>query len=248
MIVLLWILLGIILFFVLLFSLHLKFYLKIDGETTVHAGLGPVVLRLAPKKPPKPIDLKDFTYEKHQKRLLKEKAAAEKKAKKKALRDDKKKQKKALADQAQAAANTIEQAQEEEKLASVIDILSLVFDELPKLASYFKTEIRMLDITVGGKDADHTARTYGKIAALVPLLIDLLENKTSFRKLKPDTIHVTADFHAPKTTFRMHIRLRLRLFSILRIGLHALVWFIRLKIRQTQSQSAYKSSNPDFRR
>ncbi|MBQ4354693.1 MAG: hypothetical protein IJC71_07345 [Clostridia bacterium] len=235
--ILLYVLLGILLFLVLLFSLHIKFYLKLDGETTIHAGLGPVVLRLAPKKPQKPVNLSDFTYEKHQKRLAKERRAALKKSEKKARKEQAKREKKALQEQAQKAAETIEQAQDEEKLASIFDILSLVFDELPKLASYFKTEIRMLDITVGGKDADQIARTYGKIAAAVPLLIELLSHKTTFKKLKPDVIHVEADFLAPKTTFHIHIRLRLRLFSILRIGFHALVWFIRLKIRQAKVHS-----------
>lgn len=235
--IVLYILLGIILFFALLFSLHIKFYLKLDGETTIHAGFGPIVLKLAPKKPPKPVKLSDFTYEKHQKRLAKEKKAAEKKAAKKAAKAEKKRQQKALAEQAEKAASAIDTATEEHKLASVIDILTLVFDELPKLASYFKTEIRMLDITVGGKDADKIARTYGKIAALIPLLIDLLENKTDFKKLKPDVIHVEADFLAPKTTYRMHIRLKLRLFSIIRIGFHALKWFIGLKIREAKMNS-----------
>jgi len=230
--IVLYILAGIVLFFALLFSFHIKFYLKIDDETTIHAGFGPVVLKLAPKKPPKPIKLEDFTYEKHQKRLLREKKAAEKKAEKKKLKEEKKKQKKSAALEAEKAAAKIENAAEEEKLVSVIDILTLVFDELPKLASYFKTEIRLLDITVGGRDADHIGRTYGKMSAIVPLLIDLLDNKTNFRKLKSGAVRLNADFTAPKTKFRLHIRLKLQLFSIIRIGWHALVWFIRMKLRQ----------------
>jgi len=235
--IVLYILLGIVLFIALLFSLHLKFYLKIDGTTTVHAGLGPIVLKLLPKKEAKPIDPRDFTYEKHKKRLERDRKAALKKAAKKAKKAEKKKQKKALSEEAEKAAESIQNAAEEEKLASVIDILTLVFDELPKLASYFKTEIRMLDITVGGKDADKIARTYGRMAALVPLLIELLEAKTSFKKLKPNVIHLSAYFLASKTTVKMHIRLKLRIFSIIRIGWHALVWFIRLKIRQTKQMS-----------
>ena len=54
--IVLYILLGIILFFALLFSLHLKFYLNISDVVTIHAGIGPVVLKLAPKK--EPLDIK----------------------------------------------------------------------------------------------------------------------------------------------------------------------------------------------
>ena len=232
--IVLYILAGIILFFALLFSFHIKFYLKITDITEIYAGFGPIVLKLAPKKPAKQINLKDFTYEKHCKRLLRDKKAAEKKAKKKNLKEEKKKQKKTAALEAEKAAEKITNAAEEEKLVSVIDILTLVFEELPKLASYFKTEIRLLDITVGGRDADHIGRTYGKMSSLVPLLIELLENKTDFKKLKNGTVRLNADFTASKTKIQLHIRLKLQLFSIIRIGWHALVWFIRMKIRQAK--------------
>ena len=91
--IILYILLGIVLFIALLFSLHLKFYLKIDGTTTIHAGLGPIVLKLLPKKDAKAIDLRNFTYEKHQKRLEHDRKAALKKAEKKAKKTKKKKRK-----------------------------------------------------------------------------------------------------------------------------------------------------------
>lgn len=232
--IVLYILAGIVLFFALLFSLHIKFYLKINTITEIYAGFGPVVLKLAPKKPAKQIKLKDFTYEKHQKRLQRDRKAAQKKAEKKQLKDEKKKMKAAEALEAEKAAAKIENAAEEEKLVSVIDILTLVFDELPKLASYFKTEIRLLDITVGGRDADRIGRTYGKMSILVPLLIELLENKTDFKKLKPNAVRLNADFTAEKTKIRLHIRLKLQLFSIIRIGWHALVWFIKLKMKQAK--------------
>ena len=235
--IILYIFIGIILLLALLFSWHIKFYLILDETTTIHAGLGPIVLQLAPKKEKKPINLSDFTYEKHQKRLLREKKAAMKKAAKKALKDEKKKEKKNLAEEAAKAAENIEKAADEEKLVSVIDILTLVFEELPKLASYFKTEIRMLEITVGGKDADKIARTYGRMSTLLPLLIDLLDNKTTLKRLKDDVIHLNADFLAEKTRVRMNIRLRLRIFSIIRIGWHALVWFIRMKVKSSASRS-----------
>ena len=80
--ILLYILLGIILLVGLLLSFHIKIYLHLGDELHLRAGLGPIMLKLAPKKPPKPIDLRDYTYEKHQKRLEKDRKAALKKKQK----------------------------------------------------------------------------------------------------------------------------------------------------------------------
>lgn len=228
--IVLYILLAIILFIALLLSFNLKFYIKLEDEVTIHAGLGPIVLQLAPKKPQKPVDLSDFTYEKHQKRLAKERRAAEKKAAKKSAKDEKKRRQKALEEKSQQTADAVNEAADENKLASIIELLSFIFEELPKFFSYFHTEIRMLDITVGGKNADSIARNYGKISALVSLLIELLDSKTRLKKMKPDSVQVRADFISEKIKYRLHIRIKLRLFSIVRVGFHALKWLIGQKI------------------
>ena len=65
----LYIILGIVLFFALIFSLKIKVYLRLEDELRVRAGVGPVVLTLVPSKPKKPLNAKDFTREKHEKRL-----------------------------------------------------------------------------------------------------------------------------------------------------------------------------------
>jgi len=230
--VLLYILLGIVLLVGLLLSLHIKLYIKIEEETTVHAGFGPVLVQLAPKKKPRPVRLSDFTYKKHQKRLKKDQKAAEKKALKEQAKRARKKERESLKARAGHAASTIDKAAPEDKLASFTDILSLIFEELPKLASYLKTEIRLLRITVGGQDADRIARSYGKIAALLPLFIELLEAKTKLTPVKANAVQVAADFVAPKTTVQMNVRIKLRLFSLVRIAFHALLWLIRQKMKQ----------------
>ena len=60
-----------VLIIALILSLRVKVFLRLEDVLTLRAGLGPVVLRILPKKQ-KEIDLRDFTYEKHQKRLKKE--------------------------------------------------------------------------------------------------------------------------------------------------------------------------------
>ena len=214
--------------------MRLKIYIRMTDEFGLRAGLGPVVLTLAPAKPKKPVDLADFTYEKHQKRLQKERAIAQKKAEK----AEKKKQAKALAKQAEQTAReeaAAEEAGEEVKkftLEGILGIVEFVLEEFPRFTSYIHTEIRMLDITVAGRDAADCAKKYGIIAQLTSYLLELLDNRTAMKKLKPDAVAVRADFLAAKTVYRMDIRIKLRLFSIVRVGFHTLVWYIKSKIKK----------------
>ena len=174
-----------------------------------------------------------FTYEKHQKRLKKERLRAMKKKEK----AEQKKQAKALAKQAEQTAKeeaAAEEAGEDVKkftLEAILEIIEFVLEEFPRFTSYIHTEIRMLDITVAGKDAADCAKKYGIIAQLTSYLLEILDNGTAMKPLKPDAVAVRADFLAAKTVYRMDIRIRLRLFSIVRVGFHTLVWYIKRKIK-----------------
>jgi len=239
--ILLYILAGIFILLGVLLSFHIKVYLRLDEELHLRAGLGPIVLKLAPKKPPKPIDLRDYTYEKHQKRLAKDRSAARKKQEKAAAKAEKKRQDKLLAEkaaEAQAALEEAENAPDEVKLFTILEIIEFAVTELGKFASYMKTDVRMLSITVGGKDPAKTAKLYGTLSAALPVFLEFLEARTSMHTLRPNTIDLNADFTTEKIKFRVDFRFRLRLFSIIRIGWHALVWFIKAKIRQTQAMTA----------
>ena len=229
----LYILLGILALLGVILSMRMKIYLRMTDEFGLRAGLGPVVLTLAPAKPKKPVDPADFTYEKHQKRLKKERLRAMKKKEK----AEQKKQAKALARQAEQTAKeeaAAEEAGEEVKkftLEAILEIIEFVLEEFPRFTSYIHTEIRMLDITVAGKDAADCAKKYGIIAQLTSYLLEILDNGTAMKPLKPDAVAVRADFLAAKTVYRMDIRIRLRLFSIVRVGFHTLVWYIKRKIK-----------------
>lgn len=239
--ILLYILLGIFLLVGLLLSFHIKIYLHLGDELHLRAGLGPIMLKLAPKKPPKPIDLRDYTYEKHQKRLEKDRKIALKKKQKAAEKAEKKRQDKLLAEKAeevQAAIEEAENAPDEVKLFTVFEIIRFAVTELGRFGSYMKTDIRMLSVTVGGKDPEKIAKTYGILCSALPLFMDFLQARTSMHPLRPNTIALNADFTAEKLKFQIDFRFRLRLFSIVRIGWHALVWFIKAKIKQTQAMAA----------
>lgn len=231
--ILLYILLGIAALLGVILSMRLKIYIRMTDTFGLRAGLGPVVLTLAPAKPKKPVDLKDFTYEKHQKRLQKEQARARKKAEK----AEQKKQAKALAKEAEKTAREEAAAEENGEpvkkftLEAVLGIIEFVLEEFPRFTSYIHTEIRMLDITVAGKDAADCAKKYGIIAQLTSYLLEILDNGTALKPVKADAVSVRADFLAAKTVYKMDIRIRLRLFSIVRVGFHTLVWFIKTKIK-----------------
>ena len=65
------------------------------------------------------------------------------------------------------------------------------------------------------------------------LLFELLQNKTAMKIKKNAVINVTPDFLAQKTTFRVDLDIRIRVFSFVRVGWHALVWFIKQKVRES---------------
>ena len=87
------ILLGIVLFCVLIGAIPLRVRIRLEDEFTVLAGIGSLVLFRTPAKK-KPVNLRDFTYKKHQKRLQKERAALLKKKQKKLESSARKEQKK----------------------------------------------------------------------------------------------------------------------------------------------------------
>ena len=240
--ILLYILLGIVLLLALIFSLRVKVYIRLEDELKVRAGLGPVVLTVVPSKPKKPLNEKDYTYKKHQKRLENDRAQALKKAEKKAAKKakkeaqaaDKKKAQK-LAKEAEEAAANPDESRASDKLETILSLVSFGVGELGRLASWLHTDIKKLDITVGGPDAAAVALNYGRISAAAALLIELLDHRTALKKRPKREVDVRADFLAEKTVFKVDMSFKLRLVSFLRIGIHALVWFIRLKISQSRA-------------
>lgn len=212
------ILFGIILFFVLLGAVPLRIRIQLEDSFSLFAGIGPLVLFRIPKKE-KPVDLRDFTYKKHQKHLQKEKAARLKKAQKKkadaAKKEAKKEQKKTAAKAKELENTAANAAKKENKLEGILDIVSCVLDGLPGLFGGFKCRIYHLDITAGGKEAADTAKTFGILSQSLALLLEFLDNKTRFVRPKEDTIAIRADFLSPKTQVKADFYLQIRIGQIL---------------------------------
>lgn len=225
----LYILLGIVVLVGALLTMRLKLYIRLTDSLELRAGVGAIVFTLVPSKPRKAVDLSDFTYEKHAKRLTKERAKREKASKKKKLKALAKKAEQTAADE--AAAEKSGKAPKKFTIEAITELVKFVIDEFPRFTSYIHTEIRELDIAVAGKDAADCAIKYGVISQLTSYLIEILDNGTAMKPLCNDTVSVYADFLAKKTVYRFDLRIRLRLFSVVRVGFHTLVWFIRSKLK-----------------
>jgi len=237
----LYILLGIVLFFALLFSMKIKVYVRLTDELRLRAGFGPVLLTLVPKKK-KAVRASDFTWKKHQKRLKKDAEARRKKAEKasakaaaKAEKDKKKAEAARLAEAAQKAAEDTDADHDSNKLETILSLVSFALEEIPRFVSYFETDFRMLSVTVCGKDAADTAVKTGQISAIASLLLELLRNKTRLHIARGALIDVQPDFTGEKTRFEVDFRFRLRLFSVIRVGWHTLLWFVKQKIAESRA-------------
>lgn len=217
----------IILIIALILSLRLKAYITLEDTITIRVGFGPVVILLLPNRS-KTVDLRDFTYAKHRKRLEKER----KKAQKKKEKIKKKAEAKALAEKVKKTSQCAENTEDTEKLATVSEIIKFVVSDLAFVASHLHTDIRMLRIRVGGDDAASTAKKYGMMCTVVSLILELLDNKTKLQNMTADAVSVKADFLSKKTVFNIDIRIKISLFSLIRVAFKSLGWFIRQKSKQ----------------
>lgn len=226
------ILIGVILFFALLGAIPLRLRIRLEEQFTLLAGIGPLVLFRMPKKP-KPVDLRDFTYNKHQKRLKKERAARLKKKQKKQLSDEKKLQKKnAAAEKAKKIKDTAADAgKKENKLEAILSLVNCVLDGLPGLFGGFKCRIYRLDVTVGGKEAADTAKNFGIYSQTLAYLLEFLDNKTHFVRPREETIAIRADFLAEKTKVQADFTLQIRIGQIFGTVFGILFSYIKTLIR-----------------
>lgn len=227
------ILAGIVLFLALLLSLRFKLDVALYDQLLLRVGLGPVMITLSPSKKRR-IDPKQFTYKKHQRRLNRDRKRALKKA-------EKKKRKASVAGE-----KTLKkEAKEKPSLEFIIALLECILQELGVFAKCVRTEIKTLEITVGGKDAAAIGKSYGVISQSVEYLIELLRLKTNLKIGKDSSVAVRADFLLEKNRFNVHIKLNFRLFSVLRMGGRILLWYIRQKIKKAGSPAPIPNENEE---
>ena len=162
------ILLGSLLLLLLLLLLPVRLRVQYDGALQVHAGLGPVCLRLYPMKKRQKEPKKPQKPEKNH-------SSAEKKAKKA-------KPRKAPA-----------LLPEKPSLQLILDLVRLGLKAVGAMLRPISVPRLQLAVQVGGKDAYAVAMTYGELTAGLSALYPLLQRSLRIRKTD---ISVDADFTA----------------------------------------------------
>ena len=205
----------------LLLMTNLKIRVASDGDITLKAGAGPVMLKLLPKRQKK-VKLRRFTHKKY---------LALVEAEKKALQDK----------------NTEQEAEksekkEKDKKESIVNTVSLITQILERLGVYagrLRTNIKSLDITVGGDDAASAAVTYGVISQSVTYLLELLDCKTKLKIPDPDRLSIKCDYTAKEISINVDISVKLRGIDALRTAVDIML----LKIKNDSKNKISRQNN-----
>lgn len=205
----------------LLLMTNLKIRVASDGDITLKAGAGPVMLKLLPKRQKK-VKLRRFTHKKY---------LALVEAEKKALQDK----------------NTEQEAEksekkEKDKKESIVNTVSLITQILERLGVYagrLRTNIKSLDITVGGDDAASAAVTYGVISQSVTYLLELLDCKTKLKIPDPDRLSIKCDYTAKEISINVDISVKLRGIDALRTAVDIML----LKMKNDSKNKISRQNN-----
>ena len=236
----LWILLGILGFFVLLFLLPISIRIGYDGEVTLAAGLPGLYFPILPKKPKK-VNPNDFTLKKYRKLLAKDRLAKERKKQKELEKSRKKKADSQIKKQEKSKKLPPEEPSEEPSVIRLL--LPSVGGVLDTFAGKLRIKVLRMNITVGGSDAAQTGMMYGVISQGVAYLMELITQKTKFRRARHTYISVVPDFLLAKTTADITIIFRLRMVDLFSTGIAFLIRFLKQKASQTPKGVQTKVKN-----
>lgn len=211
----LYILLGIIAFFAFLLSLKANVRLEFRDEIILWISVLGIKIKILPGKEPKPINHKDYTYEKHQKRLEQKRLAEQKKAEKKKSKAAAKKKKK---EERKAETKEQKRARKNHPKRSISDWINIgvgvlaVFFE--KFTRHFHIKVARLKVNVATGDAASTAIMYGVVVQSVAYVIELLQRITNVDGLEKADISVNADYLSEKTSLDLCFVFSLRVWHL----------------------------------
>ncbi len=190
---------AIILAIALLLMTKVKVNLLSDGELSLKLGAGPFMFNLIPGKTKK-VRLKDFTHEKYLRKMRELRLKNEKKA---AEREQKKLKKQA------------EKESGENKLTGLTDFILDLLSKYEKYTGRLHTEVRRLEVTVGGKDASAAAITYGVYSQAVAYILAILESKTKMTPVKRGAVNVVCDWFSDKTDVSADVVVKIKIWDAL---------------------------------
>ncbi len=224
----LYMLLGVLALLLFLLFVNVKFRISYDKDVVVKLSVLGIRFPLYPKKKKK-IRLRDFSYKKHQKRLLTEERRAEKKRLKKLLKEQRKKDKKTVKKKKDALPSYGKEVSDEPPFLQTL--LSVIGGILDKFAGMIRIDVVRLHITVGGKDAATTALTYGVVSQSISYLLEILKNKTKPHRRTKESVAVSADFLLETTKADVSVILTLKPWHLVNIAFTAIFRFFKEKFR-----------------
>lgn len=197
----LYIFIGIVLLIVLLLSIKASVKLEFNEELKVTVKILFFNIQVAPAKEKKPLKFKDYTFDKHQKRLrsnyskyLKKQQNKEEKKAKKAEAKAKKAEKKRLEKE------NNKNSPPQRTVLDWVNIAGSVIGALfSKFAKRLHIKVARLKIKVATGDAASTAILYGSVIQSVAYIIEILRSVTNVDGLKTADISVEADYLSEKT-------------------------------------------------
>lgn len=223
--IVLYVLLALALAIVLLLCLPIRLLLQLDesGNLRVRAKLSVLSLFTHPSPAPR------FSIRRYSPRALARRQRREtRRLKKKQAKLAKRKKAAAPASNATKPKPTLKQRVS--KLKDTLSLVTSLIDVLhERLFRATHIHVHKLSITVGADDAAATALLYGALSASLNLLIEVLHQTIHLHMHHPENMHLQPDFLNKGIRAELDIRIHMRVYHALALGLRALIHYFKHK-------------------
>jgi len=220
------ILLGVLLFLLLLCLIPVYVCIVYDGEVTLGVRALGIRIPILPKKKKK-IHLRRFSAARV--RRLREQERLERLKKLKKKQEAAKKKKAAAEQKKKEKQKQLPPPEVSDEPGTIRILLRIVGDVLDTFFGRLRVKMLRLRITVGASDAAKTAIMYGIVSQGVACLMELVAQKTRYRRVKCAEVEVVPDYLAQKTTADVDLRFGLSLADLIVTGVKLGVRFLREK-------------------
>lgn len=223
-----WILSGILLFLLLLCAIPLSVRFRLGKAFCMEVRICGFRVLTFPPPVTTSVDLRDFTYKRHKKRLRKEARKAARKKKKEEQAAQKKSTAPANRKKPEiATAHETESENTMDRLREMMPFLHAVLDTVPKFFGRMECNITRLHVTAGGEDAAQAAIHFGMLSQSAAYLLEVLDCRTRLAPLAENALIVRVDYTLPETVYDVDFTLNIRMGSVLHTGVDFLTSWIR---------------------
>lgn len=222
-----WILCGIVLFFLLLGSIPLSVRFQFGTSLRLQVRICGLSILTIPPPRPATVDLRKFTYQRHQ-RLLRKEERKRKKREKTALLKKEKKESAAKMHKTPRLTDAHQHiAEGDNRLQEMIPVFFAVLDTIPKFFGKLECDIKKLYVTAGGEDAAEAAVHFGMLSQSVAYLLEILDTHTRLKILSPHSLRVCVDYCTPRNVYDVDFTLTTRPAAVLYTGVEWIAAWLR---------------------